>query len=104
MGQMVVVKNTETFMRGENSVNFTGFSLFSLTKTYTTGGINMEKENVKPEEIAAKSYIISFTFNAEGNVTLCVVGERDHRGVTKVVNAFDGEDAAQLYEKLITKQ
>ena len=53
-----------------------------------------------------KSFIVSFDLestsdkNEDKDTAIAIVGKRDSKGVTKIVNAFQGEEAIELWNKL----
>ena len=51
--------------------------------------------------------IIGYDFSTKSNgkdASVLIVGEQDENGVTKIINAFDGREAEELYKKLITQR
>lgn len=52
----------------------------------------------------AESFIVSFNFNENGDINLAVVGQKDDKGVMQIINAYDGDDAAALYELVSKKE
>lgn len=49
------------------------------------------------------SLIIGFNSSAGKDGTVLIVGRKKHpREAVDIINAFDGEEALELYEKLIT--
>ena len=52
------------------------------------------------------SFIVSFDLestpdkNEDKDTAIAIVGKRDNKGVTKIVNAFQGEGAIELWNKL----
>lgn len=51
----------------------------------------------------AEGYIVSVDFSHGKDVGVLIVGKRTH-GVIEIVNAYQGEDAWDLYQKLVTKK
>lgn len=52
----------------------------------------------------AEAFIVSFNFNANGDINLAIVGQRDAKGEMQIVNAYDGDDAKALYELVSKKE
>lgn len=52
----------------------------------------------------AEAYIVSFNFNANGDINLALVGQRNANGEMQIVNAYDGNDAKALYELVSKKE
>ena len=48
------------------------------------------------------SLIIGFDSSAGKDVTVLIVGRKKPREAVDVINTFDGEEAIELYKKLIT--
>lgn len=48
--------------------------------------------------------LIGFDFTRGEDVGVLIVGRRDNKGVTDIINAFQGKEARELYEKLVTKK
>ena len=48
------------------------------------------------------AFVVSWDFSREEDKDLVIVGERKN-GVMKVVNAFQGKDAHDIYERLSKK-
>ena len=48
------------------------------------------------------SLIIGFDSSAGKDVTVLIVGRKKPRESVDVINTFDGEEAIELYKKLIT--
>lgn len=46
--------------------------------------------------------MISFVSNSETGNTILLVGRKSPNKVADIVNAFEGEEAKELYEKLTT--
>jgi hypothetical protein len=57
--------------------------------------------NNKPK---AESILVSVTYDANDKVNLMVVGKKRRNETVEIINAFQGEDAARLYNELITKR
>lgn len=51
----------------------------------------------------AESFIVGFNFDANGDINLAIIGQKDAKGVMQIINAYDGNDAKALYE-LVTKK
>lgn len=49
------------------------------------------------------AFVVSWDFSCEENKDLVIVGERKN-GVMKVINAFQGKDARDIYERLSKKE
>lgn len=58
----------------------------------------------KDKRYEAESYLVSFGFDKSGNITLAVVGKKNPKDAVDVINAFTGDDAAELHNKLTTKK
>lgn len=52
----------------------------------------------------AEAFIVSFNFNANGDINLAIVGQRDAKGEMQIINAYDGDNAAALYELVSKKE
>lgn len=52
----------------------------------------------------AESFIVAFNFNANGDINLAVVGQRDDNGEMQIINAYEGDDAEALYELVSKKE
>lgn len=52
----------------------------------------------------AGAFIVSFNFDANGDINLALVGQRDDKGEMQIVNAYDGNDAKALYELVSKKE
>ena len=55
-------------------------------------------------KIKTESILVSVTYNAYDKVNLMVVGKKNKGEAVEVINAIQGEDAARLYNELITKR
>jgi hypothetical protein len=55
-------------------------------------------------KIKTESILVSVTYDAEDKVNLMVVGKKKRGEAVDIINAFQGEDAARLYNDLITKR
>lgn len=53
-------------------------------------------------KIKTESILVSVTYDADNNINLMVVGKKLPNESVDIVNAFQGEDAARLYNELIT--
>lgn len=51
----------------------------------------------------AKCLLVGIDFNDNGDVNVLIVGEHVD-GKTNILNAFQGDEATDLYSKLITKK
>lgn len=51
----------------------------------------------------AKCLLVGIDFNDNGDVNVLIVGEQV-KGKTTILNAFQGDEATDLYSKLITKK
>ena len=51
----------------------------------------------------AESFVVGFNFDTNGNINLAVVGQRDDKGEMQIINAYEGDNAAALYE-LVSKK
>ena len=54
--------------------------------------------------IGSGSLIISYDFTNGKDNSVLLVGEKQPRGAVKVINAFQGKEAEDLYLQLITKR
>lgn len=48
--------------------------------------------------------LIGYSFSEDPDVGVLTVGRRNNKGVTEIVNAFQGKEAHDLLLKLITKE
>lgn len=48
------------------------------------------------------AYIVSWDFSHGEDNDVLIVGEQKKRGVVDIVNAFQGKDARDIYERLST--
>lgn len=55
-------------------------------------------------KIKTESIMVSVTYDADNKVNLMVIGKKGRGEAVEIINAFQGEDAARLYEALITKR
>ena len=55
-------------------------------------------------KIKTESILVSVTYDAENKVNLMVVGKKSKGEAVEIINALQGEDAARLYNELITKK
>ena len=60
--------------------------------------------NNKDNRYEAESYLVSFGFDESGNVTVALVGKKNPKDAVDVINAFTGDDAAELHKKLTIKK
>ena len=58
----------------------------------------------KDNRYEAESYLVSFGFDESGNVTVALVGKKNPKDAVDVINAFTGDDAAELHKKLTIKK
>ena len=58
----------------------------------------------KDNRYEAESYLVSFGFDESGNVTVALIGKKNPKDAVEVINAFTGDDAAELHKKLTTKK
>lgn len=58
----------------------------------------------KDNRYEAESYLVSFGFDDSGNVTVALVGKKNPKDAVDVINAFTGDEAAELYKKLTIKK
>lgn len=49
------------------------------------------------------AFVVSWDFSREENKDLVIVGERKN-GIMEIVNAFQGKDARDIYERLSKKE
>lgn len=52
----------------------------------------------------AKSIIVSFSKNLENNSCVLIVGDKQPKKDVEIINAFDGPEAEELWNKLVTKK
>ena len=52
----------------------------------------------------AESFIVGFNFDANGDINLAIIGQRDDKGEMQIINAYDGDNAAALYELVSKKE
>lgn len=50
------------------------------------------------------SLIISIDFSNGGDADVLIVGRKQPNRVAEIINAFQGSEARELYEKIITKK
>lgn len=50
----------------------------------------------------ASSFIIGYDFSRGNDVGVLIVGKRLPNGETKIINAFQGDDAYDMYMRLTT--
>ena len=55
-------------------------------------------------KIKTESILVSVTYDADDKVNLMVVGKKCVNESVEIINAFQGEDAARLYNELVTKR
>ena len=55
-------------------------------------------------KIKAESILVSVTYDADDKVNLMVIGKKNKKEAVEIINAIQGEDAARLYDELITKK
>lgn len=55
-------------------------------------------------KIKTESILVSVTYDTDNKVNLMVVGKKRPNESVDIINAFQGEDAARLYNELITKK
>lgn len=48
----------------------------------------------------SESFIVSFDFPNNGDTNLMIVGKQKANGGLEIVNAVQGEEAAEIYEKI----
>ena len=56
------------------------------------------------ENHTATSLIIGYDISHTSDNKVLVIGKRGPSGSVEIVNAFQGDEAEELYNKLITKQ
>lgn len=56
------------------------------------------------DKIKTESILVSVTYDAENKVNLMIVGKKSKGEAVEIINAIQGEDAARLYNELITKK
>lgn len=47
------------------------------------------------------SLLVGYSFNSDGGNPVLIVGKKDPRKAVEVINAFDGDEAVELYKKLV---
>ena len=52
----------------------------------------------------ADTLLVGMDFSRGKDVGVLIIGRRKDNGTTDIVNAFQGEDAWDLYMKLVTKK
>ncbi len=57
----------------------------------------------KDNRYNAECYLVSFGFDENNTIKVALVGKRNSKGANDVVNAFSGEDAVALYNKLTSQ-
>jgi hypothetical protein len=57
-----------------------------------------------PENKIAGSLVIGYDIDHSTDHTVLIVGKKEPNQSVKVINAFEGEEAYELYKKLITKK
>ena len=55
-------------------------------------------------KIKTEALLISVTYDDNNKINLMVVGMKRRNEAVKIINAFQGDDAARLYYDLITKK
>ena len=55
-------------------------------------------------KVKAETVLVSVTYDENNKVNLMVVGKKRKNESDEIINAFQGEDAARLYNELITKR
>lgn len=48
------------------------------------------------------SFLVSFDFNDNGDVPILLVGRKNKGEAVEIVNAFQGDEAVELYKMLTT--
>lgn len=61
----------------------------------------MHKDATKSTAVC---YLVSFDFDDNGDVKIALVGHKNDKGAAEIINAFAGDEAAALYEKLTVKK
>lgn len=61
----------------------------------------MSEEKIK--NVTADSLLIGFN-SSDKDSTVLIVGRKTPGEVVEIINAFQGEEAKELYKKLITKK
>lgn len=56
------------------------------------------------EKIKTEALLVSVTYDDHNKINLMVVGKKRPNESVDIINAFQGEDAARLYNELITKK
>lgn len=51
-----------------------------------------------------RSLLVGFDYNPEKDSAVLIISEQLKNDSIKIINAFEGEEAKALYEKLITKK
>lgn len=57
-----------------------------------------------PENKITGSLIIGYDINSSTDNAILIVGRKRMNESTEIINAFQGKEAVELYEKLITKK
>lgn len=57
-----------------------------------------------PEVKKLDTFLVCYDKNSPKDQPVLVVGRRNHVGITSVVNIFAGEEADELYNRLIKKE
>lgn len=55
-------------------------------------------------KVKAETVLVSVTYDENNKVNLMIVGKKRKNESVEIINAFQGEDAARLYNELITKR
>lgn len=63
----------------------------------------METEK-KEHYIGPGSLIVGYDFSHEKDLGVLIVGTRNSKGGTDVINAFQGKEAEELLDKLVTQK
>lgn len=55
-------------------------------------------------KIKTEALLVSVTYDYNNKINLMVVSKKRRNEAVKIINAFQGDDAARLYYELITKK
>lgn len=70
------------------------------SKIYNNNNIPLKENKMKISE----SIIIGVDISENGDTPVLLVGRKQSEKATEIINAFQGEEAIELYMKLITKK
>lgn len=58
----------------------------------------------RAKQIKTESFMVAVTYDANDKVNLMIVGKKNKGEAIDIINAFQDEDAARLYNELIIKK